>query len=160
MGRNRVGIVLRTDALRSMIDNGTWNEEYRKRARQPEQTFTLDLPVRFRRRGVEMKLVITDDRQKAPSSDPKLIAAIAQARGWFAELRDGKTRSVSELAKRYNVDRGDVGKALKLAFLAPDIVQAILEGRHAADLTAARLRRLANLPASGDEQRRLLGFGQ
>ncbi len=32
--------------------------------------------------------------------------------------------------------------------------------RHAADLTAARLRRLANLPASWDEQRRLLGFGR
>ena len=38
--------------------------------------------------------------------------------------------------------------------------QAILEGRHGADLTAARLTRLANLPASWDEQRRLLGFGQ
>ena len=111
-------------------------------------------------RGVEMKLVITDDQQKALPPDPKLIAAIAQARGWFAELRDGKARSVSELAMRYNVDRGDVGKALKLAFLAPDIVQAILEGRHATDLTAARLTRLANLPASWDEQRRLLGFGR
>ena len=112
----------------------------------------------FRRRGVETKLVVTDERERPPAPDPKLIAVIAQARSWFAELRDGKTRSVSELAKRYSVDRGDVGKALKLAFLAPNIAQAILEGHHAADLTAARLRRLAHLPASWAEQRRLLGF--
>ena len=77
----------------------------------------------------------------------------SQARSWFAELRDGRTRSVSQLAEQYRVDRGDVGKALKLAFLAPEIVQAILEGRQPVDLTAARLMRLANVPASWDEQR-------
>ncbi len=75
-----------------------------------------------------------------------------------AELRDGKTRSVSQLAEQYRVDRGDVGKALKLAFLAPDIVQAILDGRQ--PVGAARLMRLSNLPASWEDQRRLLGFGR
>ncbi len=49
---------------------------------------------------------------------------------------------------------------MKLAFLAPDIVQAILEGRQPVDLTAARLMRLSNLPASWEDQRRLLGFGR
>ncbi len=64
------------------------------------------------------------------------------------------------LARQYRVDRDDVGKALKLAFLAPDIVQAIIEGRQPVDLTAARLMRLSNLPASWEDQRRLLGFGR
>jgi hypothetical protein len=158
--QDRVGIVLRTNALRSMIGEDVQKQQHQNRSEQPEHTYTLDLPVSFRRRGVEMKLAITDDQQKALSPDPKLIAAIGQARNWFAELKDGKTRSVSELAKRYRVDRGDVGKALKLAFLAPDIVQAIVEGRQPVDLTAARLTRLTNLPASWEDQRRLLGFGR
>ncbi len=107
-----------------------------------------------------MRLIITDNQQKLPSPDSKLIAAIGQSRRWFAELRDGKARSVSELAKQYRVDRGDVGKALRLAFLAPDIVQAILEGRQPADLTAAKFKRLGDIPASWDDQRELLGIGR
>ncbi len=155
-----IGIVVRGDALHATIREGVQDDEHRKGGGRLEGTFRLDLPVSLRRRGAGMKLVITDDQQKAPSPDPKLIAAIAQARSWFAELRDGKTRSVSQLAEQYRVDRGDVGKALKLAFLAPDIVQAILEGRQPVDLTAARLIRLSNLPASWEDQRRLLGFGR
>ena len=43
-------------------------------------------------------------------------------------------------------------------FLAPDIIQAIIEGRQPAELTAARLKRMYDLPISWAEQRRLLGF--
>jgi hypothetical protein len=55
------------------------------------------------------------------------------------------------------VHQADVSRALPLAFLAPDIVQAILDGRQPVVLTAARLRRI-RLPHSWVEQRRVLGF--
>ena len=71
----------------------------------------------------------------------------------------GEVASARELSRRDKVDPGDVGKALGLAFLAPDIVEAILDGRHPVELTATRLRRLTDLPACWAEQRRLLGFG-
>jgi len=63
------------------------------------------------------------------------------------------------LAAREAVDRSDLGRILPLAFLAPDIVEAIVAGSHPADLTASRLRRMGQLPLEWSAQRDLLGFG-
>ena len=90
--------------------------------------------------------------------DPRLIAVVAPGRWWFAEIREGKARSIAELAQRCGVDRTDVGRMIPLAFLAPDIVEAILDGRQPVVLTAARLKRVRDLPVSWVEQRRLLDF--
>lgn len=49
-------------------------------------------------------------------------------------------------------------RLIRLAFLAPDIVAAIVEGRQPTDLTATRLSRWKNLPLGWAEQRRDLGF--
>lgn len=51
----------------------------------------------------------------------------------------------------------DLSRLLPLALLAPDIVEAIIEGRQPVDLTVSRLKRTPELPASWTEQRRLLG---
>ncbi len=120
--------------------------------------FKLDFPVSFKRRGVEMKLVIADNRNPLLAPDPKLVAVVAQGRRWFAEIREGKSASIAELAQRCGVDRTDVGRMIPFAFLAPDIVEAILNGRQPVELTAARLRRVRDLPVSWVEQRRLLEF--
>jgi hypothetical protein len=105
-----------------------------------------------------MKLVIDEDRTSPSVPDHRLTALVAQARSWFAELESCAVRSVHDLASRHRIDRGDVSRILPLAFLAPDIVQAILDGHQPVDLTTARLKRLRDLPASWTRQRRLLGF--
>ena len=63
-----------------------------------------------------------------------------------------------ELAAHHGVDRTDVGRRISLAFLAPDIVEAIVAGRQPIELTAARLKRVRDLPISWAEQRKLLDF--
>ena len=105
-----------------------------------------------------MKLVTADDRNPFLAPNAKLIAVVAQGRQWFAEISEGKAGSIAELAQRCGVDRTDVGRMIPLAFLAPDIVEAILYGRQPVELTAARLKRFRNLPVSWVEQRRLLDF--
>ena len=65
--------------------------------------------------------------------------------------------SVLELAGLHNVDRSHISRTLPLAFLAPDIVTAIIAGRTAPDLTLSRIKRL-KLPASWQDQRQLLGI--
>ncbi len=65
--------------------------------------------------------------------------------------------SVGDLVTRHGVDQGDISRSLPLAFLAPDIVEAILQGRQPVEPTAARLKR-TRLPLSWAERRRLLGF--
>ena len=59
---------------------------------------------------------------------------------------------------RHGTSQGDVSRRLPLAFLAPDIVTAILEGRQPIELTAARMIRIRDLPLSWAEQRQVLGF--
>jgi hypothetical protein len=56
------------------------------------------------------------------------------------------------------MDKGEVSRVLPLAFLAPDIAEAILDGRQPPELTASRLKRLRNLPLNWEQQRRYLGF--
>jgi hypothetical protein len=74
-------------------------------------------------------------------------------------LTKGKASSIREVAGLNDVDENDVSRFLPLAFLAPDIVEAILAGRQPPELTAEKLKRLKCLPASWEEQRKVLGFG-
>ena len=122
------------------------------------KTYGLDVPLEIRRRGVEMKLVVAGRSTPSASPDPKLLCLIANAHRWFSELRSGDAKSVHDLAARYGVHWADVSRTLPLAFLAPDIVEAILIGCQPVDLTVTRLRRMQNPPTSWAHQRQLLGF--
>jgi site-specific DNA recombinase len=90
--------------------------------------------------------------------DPTLIALVAQAHQWLDALAKGQIGSVRDIGKRDRVDPSDVGRILQLAFLAPDIVEAILAGRQPIELTSKRLKRIGSLPLHWQEQRRMLGF--
>ena len=76
----------------------------------------------------------------------------------FAQITDGQAQSVRDLAIRDGVNQGDVSRILPLGLLAPDIVEAILDGRQPTELTVTRLKRVRDLPISWAEQRRRLGF--
>ena len=63
------------------------------------------------------------------------------------------------LAKREGVSRSYFTRLIRLSYLAPDITQAILEGRQPRDLTPDQLLAHSRLPLAWQEQRTLLGFG-
>lgn len=117
----------------------------------------LDIPVQLRRRGAELKLVLTGGQSQSFDPDPTLIVTVAQGHRWFEELRSGTMTSIANLAHRHGIHQADVSRVLPLAFLAPDIIDAILDGQQPVELTAARLKRI-RLPHSWDAQRRVLGF--
>jgi site-specific DNA recombinase len=117
----------------------------------------LAAPMAFRRRGVEIRLVlpaaaIQNDRSRC---DPTLIKAIARGRAWFEELAAGRARSLRELAERDGITRRYVRRLVDLAFLSPELVEAILQGRQPIELTATRLTEL-DLPLDWADQRSLL----
>ena len=87
-----------------------------------------------------------------------LIALIADARRWAQELRDGKASSVQQITEREGLRSGSVSRILPLAWLAPDISTAILEGRQPQHLSAKVLRSLPELPLDWVAQRQILGF--
>jgi site-specific DNA recombinase len=117
----------------------------------------LTAAAAFTRRGAETKLVLPGLAQQNHSSwcDPALIKANARGRKWFEELAIGRARSLQVLAKRDGISRRYIRRLVGLAFLSPQLVEAILEGRQPVELTATRLTEI-DLPLDWTEQRRLL----
>jgi hypothetical protein len=102
-----------------------------------------------------MRLVIDEaDTQSEP--DPRLIGEILRARRWFEALSSGTAPTIAALAKAEGVSASYVSLKISLAFLAPDIVEAIIDGNQPVSLTPERLKKACPLPASWEEQRALL----
>ncbi len=156
VGPEQVGIVLSVDCLLGIVKGVDLKS--RDATTDQSELFTIHLPVSFRRRARGEKLLIAASGTPASNSDPQLIRAIALGHRWFKEIREGSTTSLSELAERHGVERTDAGRIIRLAFLAPDIIETIREGRQPRDLTFQRLKRLSNLPMSWARQRDFLGF--
>jgi hypothetical protein len=111
----------------------------------------------FTRRGAETKLILLglEQQKHGTRCDPALIKAIARGRSWFEELATHRARSLQELAHREGISRRYIRRLVGLAFLSPELVEAILQGRQSVELTATRLTEL-DLPMDWMEQHKLL----
>jgi len=119
---------------------------------------TRDIPMQLKRRGVEMRLVIEGANVSHANADPVLIKTIVRAHAWSEELLSGRAPSMDVIASRSGVSHSYVKKLMPLAFLAPDIVKAIIAGKQPAHLTSHMLIRQIDIPLDWEEQRRMLGF--
>ena len=68
-------------------------------------------------------------------------------------MLDGEVASIRALARELGLDHRHVTRALPLAFLAPNIIRAIVDGRQPAELTVTSLKRLDPLPMRWNDQR-------
>ncbi len=107
-----------------------------------------------------MRLVIegADNHSKACKPDPALIKAVVRAHKWFDDLVSGRARSLTAIAETEGLSDRYVSHLLPLAFLAPDIIMAVLAGAQPVDLTVEALTKRTDLPLAWAEQRALLGF--
>lgn len=119
---------------------------------------TFEIPFQKRQNGRAKPIIIAPE--DAAQTDPDLISLVADARRWARELLEGKYSSIQKLTEREGLRGGAVSRILPLAWLAPDISTAILEGRQPPHLTAKTLRMLPELPLDWAEQRRVLGIVQ
>jgi site-specific DNA recombinase len=147
-------VVIEADALKLMLRRTALMKDAGNSIDEPIQ---LTLPLQFRRRGIEMKLVIPGETNKPSRLDPALIKAVARGHLWFEDLATGRAAALQAIADREGVTEGYVRRLIPLAFLAPDIVEAILRGEQPVDLTAARLTGGIELTCDWQHQRRLLG---
>ena len=86
------------------------------------------------------------------------IRFLLRARRFNATLAQGEGVSFTALAKREGVSRSYFTRLLRLSYLAPDITQAILDGRQPRDLTPEKLLEHSRLPLAWHDQRVVLGF--
>ena len=115
-------------------------------------------PMTVRRRGVEMRLVIAGNRAPAAGADSALLKAVARARLWSEDLLVGRARSVAEIAERERVGSRYVRRLLRLAFLAPEIVEAIAGADQPPELTAEVLAEQIDLPLLWTAQVKAVGI--
>jgi site-specific DNA recombinase len=116
------------------------------------------VPAQIRRRGVEMRLVLNGPSTQAAKPDPALIKAITRAHRWFDDLATDRIKSIGDIAEKEGVSDRYVSHLMPLAFLAPDIVEAVLAGSQPANLTAETLIKRTDLPFDWAKQKLLLGF--
>ena len=116
------------------------------------------IPVRLKFDGHKTVLVRPDDATEELDPDDMTVLqkALVQGFKYRDALENGEVATVSELSRRENQDRAFMFRSLSMVNLAPDIVEAILDGSEPAKLTMAALRR--GIPDDWNEQRRLFGI--
>jgi hypothetical protein len=118
-------------------------------------TLTIRIPMRLQRRGGR-KLIMTPKGVAAPARKPRrdetLIKALVRAHRWRRRIESGRAKSIIDLAEQEKVTVAYVCRLLPLTCLAPDIVEAILDGRQPKGLRLVEM--LGNGPLCWEEQRR------
>ena len=117
----------------------------------------LHLPLPDRR-SKDRREIIIPGNNGSPSTrlDRSLVVAVARGRCWARGLRRGDYKDTAQIASKFDLSEAYVRRILRLAYLAPDVVLAIAEGRHPPTLVLQRL--LRPIPLAWAEQRQTLGF--
>jgi len=95
---------------------------------------------------------LLEDNNTFSRKDPALIQAVAKAHLWWEWIKGGDVKSLSEIAKRESIDKAQVARWLRLAFLSPTLVRQIRAGAHPTSLTIEALTRQDNLPTIWQKQ--------
>src|SRR5690348_10118770 len=102
-------------------------------------SITVRVPLAIRRRPGRKTIVSpagaasTDRCIVSRRADPAMVKALGRAFRWKRMLDTGRYASISEIASAEKIDRGYIGSILRLTLLAPDIIEAILDGRQPED---------------------------
>ena len=122
-------------------------------------TITIRVPLTLKKRGGR-KLIITPGGMEAKgkaetSGDPSLVKALARAFRWRGVLESGAFATIQELAAAEKINPSYVSRMLRLTLLAPDMVEAILDGRQPEGVTLPGL--LEGVPVGWGEQAEIFG---
>jgi hypothetical protein len=121
------------------------------------ETVTLHVPFRLVKRGGRKELHLPDGAAHSQRTDSTLIKALARAFRWKQMLESGDFATIADLARHEGIAPSYLNRILRLTFLAPDIIEAILEG-HTMSITAEELR--TGIDDDWDVQRRTMGRSQ
>src|SRR5512132_214676 len=122
-------------------------------------TITVRIPMTCKRRGGR-KVIIAPDGGDAwapakPRRDETLLRALARAHRWKWLLEERRYRSAAEIAEVDGVTRSFVNRLLRLTLLAPDIVEAILDGKQPKGMQLEELT--GTVPSGWEGQRASVG---
>ena len=102
----------------------------------------ITVPVLMCRRGNERTIRPSShsDNTRPAEPDRALVRAMIRGYQWRGKLESGAFRSIDALARAERASPTDMARLLQLAFLAPDLTEAILDGNQPSQLTLANVR--------------------
>ncbi len=103
------------------------------------ETVTLHVPFRIVKRGGKKEMQMPEGATQSQRTDNTLVKALARAFRWKRMLESGEYATIAELAEREGIAPSYMTRVLRLTLLAPDIVEAILDGKQGPEVTLARL---------------------
>jgi len=116
---------------------------------------SIEIPMAFKKRGGRKVIVLPDGSHGHPvpaaTIDNTMIKSIARAFRWQKLLENGTYTCLDDIARSEKIGASFVSRYHRLVLLAPDIVEAILDGKQPAQLTMKDL--LVPFPQEWDKQR-------
>jgi hypothetical protein len=107
------------------------------------ETLSVHIPLQLRKRGGRKLMVVPEGAAAWAAQrthlDNAMVKAIARAYRWRRLLESGEYASITELAAAEKISQSYVCRVLRLTLLSPDVVEAILDGRHTAEITLATM---------------------
>jgi DNA invertase Pin-like site-specific DNA recombinase len=153
IGHNQIDIHIRPTRLAALLNVAAESSAV------DDDTQILSVPVELRRSGREIKMRIDGtDPFATAKPDARLIKLLIKARRFNAALVRTDGVPFAALAEREGVSPSYFTRLVRLSYLAPDIIQAILDGRQPRNLTPDKLLAHSRLPLAWHDQRTALGF--
>jgi len=155
VGAHQIDIHLRPARLAALLDGATTSLP----SATEDEIQILSMSVRLRRAGRAIRMWIEGTAPFATAKpDARLVKLLIRARQFNATLLGSDGVPFAALAKREGVSPSYFTRLVRLSYLAPDITEAILDGRQPRDLTTDKLLAHSRLPLGWHEQRTVLGI--
>jgi len=117
------------------------------------------IPISGVRSGKQLKLVVPPAPTANDSRrDPALIKLVVQALSLRNRLGEHAAATFDDLARQLGYGREHAADLLRVSYLAPDILTAIIDGRQPTNLSRAKLIKTPRMPLGWQDQRELLGL--
>ena len=147
--------VVSADRLEASINSRALLELADLESEEEDTRIELAVPTTTASFGHEQRLRLDPPADSSTPRDARLVELVARGFATRDQLLELTEREVQEMGK---TEYRHVERTARLAYLAPDIVRAIVDGRQPRSLNARTLARLGSLPLSWSDQRRMLGF--
>lgn len=154
--RQSISLELNRHAVRAQMLVGSEPDKFHIDIDTTHHTITLEIPVTLKRYNGEMRLIIPGQVENEPRRQPvhALVKAISRAHEWVRRIEAGELKDQRAIAAATGLNERYISHILPSAFLAPDIVECILDGNHSSGLNLPRLLNNAH-PNWRDQQRYL-----
>jgi len=94
------------------------------------ETMRVIVPLTIRKRNGRPKILPPENAgmadQEAPGQDPHILRALGRAWAWRRMLESGKAATIDDIAAAENVTNRFVSRTMRLAYLAPEVLERLV----------------------------------